>query len=992
MSSASNAGRFAGKSYSVVTHKRNPRYLIKLVVNDWLAGLAKAVLDSTPVEYSPWALLLETSELNTLQALQAVTCISASTTVVPNPDEKQLELMRSSAPGITALPMTSHTLLRALSDRESPEYLSLIRKEGSSWPGQFSVVWLDYCGTFSSTAGRQRQSDIMRLMQNGLLASPSLLAVTMSQRGAPVLYEHEVLDLLVLFLRNVGRIAGLRVQVAGGVTYDITSRQYTMAFVISKLTEESVTFPPITGYEAFTDGTIPARYPVTRFANWERLALWVALRGDEAGKAGGVGGTYKEGGKKEKRVKKKQTPLFEATLKVAEAFEEVLVEAQGQWLKKAQGESDKRDEDGIQPGRELGSGGSSYTHIRMLIQDTKLLPVTNAVNRAAGAAGKGGRATTAVGGEAGRIESSMSESTASGGIAPNTPSNPKTPCNPKTILTMVADPLDCRIASELNSNGALAVAGEQPSAVDPSAVDPPDTSAVADTAPPPSAEASAAASPVHIECIRLTEALAKIEGAKAASVAEGNESGVWLESERLDAVWLGYEHQKAFSMQQLQRCGEWADVNELFRKRVLREDGGVLGILVGHSSNGECWEGAAVEWLVNGLQRAAARWGLSTGLELRRIASYNVSFPRLTVIFQVMRAPTSPTVPLVCNPRGAQSAGVVDAEQGAADASAPPPPPCQWQESHTSSARFAERALQLKQPSRDSTKYKRATKYICGLMRFHRCRAVLLHEHGFHHIHPALLTLQQTQQQQQQGALRVCCCVFRNYGKTAIDRNTSGEDGDTSESREGGDAVGAGSHLVCGPLQSRELERKGAEFLCAENFCCVGEAGGAASANGTLEHLQQFDSMVLLVEGGRSSWRGLWLTPLQRWFEVHARMQQDADNEQAAPDVAQLPDVLVLVLLFESQKPVPANEVVQEVVQMADAIGWDSVTERPAGPPPAKDGKTTKVNGNGEINGLWSTGRRWVFVSCIFRFRGSRCGASLAERQAKWADVRPDVN
>jgi hypothetical protein len=317
---------------------------------------------------------------------------------------------------------------------------------------------------------------------------------------------------------------------------------------------------------------------------------------------------------------------------------------------------------------------------------------------------------------------------------------------------------------------------------------------------------------------------------------------------------------------------------------------------------------------------------------------------------------------------------------------------------------------------------------------------VLVHEHGFHHITPALLTVQQAQlQAQSKEALHVCCCVFKDYGKTSLDRNSSHEgdanqgdanageatgsagvaDGSGGEASAEGSAgapqVNAESHLVCGPLQQHDLERRAFEMTFAEDLFAApgtiaasssaevagGDGAGAtdAVATNTGQQLTHFDAMVLMVEGGRSSWRGLWFTPLQRWFEAHACIHQaPATQQQQQP-----PAALVLVLLFESQKPAPAHELVEELLQIADRCGWDSTTERPAGPAAdnkgkGKDGKPVKkVNGSGEINGLWSTGRRWVFVSCTFRFRGAgNAGASasdaLAEAQTRWAEVRPEVN
>lgn len=55
---------------------------------------------------------------------------------------------------MVVLELTSHELLEALEDVESEEYRQLT---ALGWPGFFTMVWLDYCGSLASSAGRKRQ-------------------------------------------------------------------------------------------------------------------------------------------------------------------------------------------------------------------------------------------------------------------------------------------------------------------------------------------------------------------------------------------------------------------------------------------------------------------------------------------------------------------------------------------------------------------------------------------------------------------------------------------------------------------------------------------------------------------------------------------------------------------------------------------------------------------------------------------------------------------
>lgn len=194
--SMNDKGR-CGKDYHIAENPRNPRYVVKQAINSWLARLAHFSLAGCSLGRAPWALLLETSRLHTMNALCAAdTGIIPSTTVVPNPDAKHCEEMV--AAGVHAFKQTSHALLASLCQQNKDAVHSL---SNTAWPGVFDVVWLDYCGTFASIPGRHRRNDISSLLRKDLLAAckngkdqncRTLLAVTFSQRGVAPLYPHEV--------------------------------------------------------------------------------------------------------------------------------------------------------------------------------------------------------------------------------------------------------------------------------------------------------------------------------------------------------------------------------------------------------------------------------------------------------------------------------------------------------------------------------------------------------------------------------------------------------------------------------------------------------------------------------------------------------------------------------------------------------------------------------------------------------------------------------
>ena len=141
----------------------------KAAVNAWLARLLAA---ASPASAPPrWALVLESTALSTLTALtarDAATGVSTTCVVVPNPDAAVCVAVR--AAGALAFPVTSHALLAELVAGAGPMHAALVAR---GWAGAFDFVWLDYCGTFDSKAGRARKDDLARI-----LAPPAAAAAT----------------------------------------------------------------------------------------------------------------------------------------------------------------------------------------------------------------------------------------------------------------------------------------------------------------------------------------------------------------------------------------------------------------------------------------------------------------------------------------------------------------------------------------------------------------------------------------------------------------------------------------------------------------------------------------------------------------------------------------------------------------------------------------------------------------------------------------------
>lgn len=196
--------------------------LEKSAVNGWLAELA--TVKSQP----GWSLLLETRELQTLEALRSRGADSAaSKVVVPNPDPEECQAMRAAAPGLHVHQCTSHELISDLA--RGGEASRGLQRAG--WTG-FHFVWLDYCGTLSSSAGRRRQSDVQQLLP--FLDVGGVLAITLSQRGAVHLYEGEVVDTLVVCVRSAALAVGRMLSLCGVAHYRAPSKMMTACFQLDE--------------------------------------------------------------------------------------------------------------------------------------------------------------------------------------------------------------------------------------------------------------------------------------------------------------------------------------------------------------------------------------------------------------------------------------------------------------------------------------------------------------------------------------------------------------------------------------------------------------------------------------------------------------------------------------------------------------------------------------------------------------------------------------
>ena len=205
-----------------------------------------------------WAFILDTGLLNTTHSLASLSPLGydVSRIVVANPAEMEVRKMRETEPQLNVFSQTSHEFLsffEAWNHLPSPSSDSpLSSLIGKGWrPGQsFDCVWLDYCGSFDSTAGRKRQRDISLLFSVSLVSEGSIIAVTVSCRGSTLLYDREPIDSLMIFLeRTAKEQQGCNLHFLSYVMYRVTCNICTVYVRVGKrggalLSTSSPTSPP----------------------------------------------------------------------------------------------------------------------------------------------------------------------------------------------------------------------------------------------------------------------------------------------------------------------------------------------------------------------------------------------------------------------------------------------------------------------------------------------------------------------------------------------------------------------------------------------------------------------------------------------------------------------------------------------------------------------------------------------------------------------------
>eukprot|EP00940_MAST-03C_sp_MAST-3C-sp2_P001578 g1578.t1 len=150
-------------------------------------------------------MILESRKCLTVRALTEIAGIDPKRIVIPNPDPEECAAILKANPELKwVINCDSHELIARLKG-DPPDSLRLRQKlDANGFPGHFEFIWLDYCGTFSSKAGRRRQADVHCLVKQKLVSTrvPTVLAFTVSDRGGAELYRGEISDKMILFMKG----------------------------------------------------------------------------------------------------------------------------------------------------------------------------------------------------------------------------------------------------------------------------------------------------------------------------------------------------------------------------------------------------------------------------------------------------------------------------------------------------------------------------------------------------------------------------------------------------------------------------------------------------------------------------------------------------------------------------------------------------------------------------------------------------------------------
>ena len=333
-----------------------------------------------------------------------------------------------------------------------------------------------------------------------------------------------------------------------------------------------------------------------------------------------------------------------------------------------------------------------------------------------------------------------------------------------------------------------------------------------------------------------------------------------------DALYFGYATGKALSAPQLVATAEWRDLNDIMRHDLLGcKDGTArtktLAICVAYSQTAECWQHSGVDWMVHGVAKAAAKYGLSSTPVF--VATFVHGGPCAALVFHVQNAAAGDRdgVGQVVTPQP-QVSSVFPPRRACRHPSFIAPPVAHWQ-------CFAGWAPGRPKVPTDAVKVFASVKHKIRLFLTRVVppgSRVLLSEPGFHHVLPELRLLvkpkpmpPKTAADDDDSAVPAPPAMRVPAGKPMPPPKTAADDDDSAVPAPPAMRAPAGKpfEIMCcvdgDDVQLAELVRR--SVPCTTIDAVVAAPAAASCA-----------AVVLLSNSGYQGWARTWLPIVDCWL------------------------------------------------------------------------------------------------------------------------------
>ena len=390
----------------------------------------------------------------------------------------------------------------------------------------------------------------------------------------------------------------------------------------------------------------------------------------------------------------------------------------------------------------------------------------------------------------------------------------------------------------------------------------------------------------------------------------------------VDAIWLNYIDGKVFNARDLRHSKYWKDLNTVLKMMVEQRKSSkcssksfnqlndlnnvIIGITINYSNDSEYWEGASVDWLVQGVHEAilaalkddtnqsitkeSTRLQDRIEIEVLRVAKYAVGVPRLFVILSIHQFEKERGIK-DCGASKKQNANAIPNAIPKAIPNATPnaipktPEVAKWQW-HNKWPSMHDLLLNKKVelnpnlnpnphiPSPSTDRFRRVSPLICGLVKhvvslkqkFAGCwgstgaveyvpqntelsisrqtnTRILVYEDGFQHLCPSLLKLQKTIL----SGLQISCCTEDPVQLFFLKEFAKSTECDTERFNV---------------IQLPDKDIKHSKKTTQEEKISSTELMNVSSGNLFINQ----DGLILLIQGGCKRWKDMFGLYVTNWI------------------------------------------------------------------------------------------------------------------------------